>query len=53
LRVALGTSQIVGSITAFALLLRTGISTEALVAVCATCLFTTVSVVLFGGRRSR
>lgn len=52
-RLALGTGQIIGPVTACMMLVQAGITAAALVAVCPTCLCTTVSVMLFGSRRSQ
>jgi hypothetical protein len=50
-RLALGQFQIVGAVASAYLLLRTGMNERSLTVVAVTCLFTTVSVLLFGRRR--
>ena len=49
-RIVLGLAQVFGATTSIALLLSTGLSQMALVAVAGTCLCTTGSVLLFGAR---
>lgn len=53
LRLFLGTVQIVGSTASLVLLMLTGVNVWSLTGVVVTGLFTTVSVLLFGDRRSR
>lgn len=53
LRLVLGFLQVFGASLAFTLLLQTGVTRLALIIVTATGLCTTLSVVLFGGRRRR
>ena len=50
-RLALGMLQMAGSVVSVVLLLHTGVSAPALIAVCVTCALTTASVMLFGGKR--
>jgi hypothetical protein len=50
LRFALGTAQIFGAAVAIVLLFLTGVNPWSLTAVTLTCVFTTVSVLLFGDR---
>ncbi len=50
-RTALGWVQMFGAIVAFSLLIQTGVTSLALTAVVITCVFTTVSVLLFGRRK--
>jgi hypothetical protein len=52
-RLLLGCSQIAGATIAFLLLARTGVTALSLAVVVATCTFTTISVLLFGGRKDR
>jgi hypothetical protein len=49
-RLTLGMMQMTGAVVSFYLLLRTGMNDLSLSAVAFTCLCTTVSVLLFGGR---
>jgi hypothetical protein len=51
-RLLLGMAQVCGAGFSIALLLESGVSAAALVAVVITCVLTTISVLLFGGRRS-
>lgn len=51
IRLALGFLQIAGATASLTLLLSTGLNEVSLMAVVATGLMTTVSVLLFGGRR--
>jgi hypothetical protein len=53
LRLALGTAQIVGATSALLLLIQTGLNPWSLGAAVIACTLTTISVLLFGGRRSR
>ena len=53
LRVVLGFVQLAGATTALGLLAQGGVSQSALIAVVATCVSTTVSVMLFGRGRPR
>lgn len=53
LRIGLGTAQIFGAAFGATLLIRGGVSDTALLAVVATGLCTTVSVLLFGSRSPR
>lgn len=50
-RLALGMLQMAGSVVSVVLLLHTGVSASALIAVSVTCALTTASVMLFGGKR--
>lgn len=50
LRLVLGLAQIVGASAAFVLLFGTGISTLTIGFTVATCLLTTISVILFGSQ---
>ena len=51
LRLALGMAQMAGATIAIVLLVGTGVSQWTLVATVITCVLTTISVLLFGGRR--
>ena len=51
-RLFLGQAQMIGAVMSFILLIQLGINEWSLGAVVLTCLCTTVSVLLFGGRRS-
>jgi hypothetical protein len=52
-RLALGSAQIVGAVTSFVLLAQVGVTPLSLGVAVATCVLTTVSVLLFGDRRRR
>jgi hypothetical protein len=52
-RLLLGQAQMIGAVAAAYLLIQTGMNELSLGAVVFTCACTTVSVLLFGGRRSR
>lgn len=52
-RLALGTAQIVGATTTLLLLARTGVNAWSLGAAVVACTLTTISVLLFGGRRAK
>lgn len=51
-RLLLGLAQIFGAGFSVALLVKTGLSPASLIAVVTTCVLTTGSVLLFGGRRT-
>ena len=51
LRFVLGMVQMAGAVVALTTLLMNGVTTAGLVAVASTSILTTVSVLLFGGRR--
>lgn len=51
-RLLLGMAQICGAGFSIGLLLESGVSPAALAAVVTTCALTTISVLLFGGRKS-
>jgi hypothetical protein len=53
LRLVLGTLQVLGVSASLVLLFLSGVNVWSLAAVVVTCLFTTVSVLLFGSRRDR
>ena len=53
IRLLLGLAQMFGAILSVTLLVLTGVTSAALIVVVVTGLLTTVSVVLFGGRRSK
>lgn len=50
LRLVLGLAQVLGASAAFLLLIQTGVNGLSLGFVVATCLLTTISVLLFGSR---
>ena len=50
-RLALGLLQMMGAVVALYCLLETGVSELAVGAVVVTCVFTTTSILLFGGRK--
>ncbi len=52
LRLALGTAQVFGASASIVLLFLTGVNAWSLITVVLTCVFTTVSVLLFGNRRN-
>ncbi len=52
-RLALGLGQMSGAVVSFYLLAQTGVNELSLAAAVATCLCTTVSVLLFGSRKRR
>lgn len=52
-RLVLGVGQMSGAVVSLYLLVQTGLGELSLGAVAATCLLTTVSVLLFGGQKRR
>jgi hypothetical protein len=52
-RLVLGQAQMIGAVVALYLLIQTGMNALSLGAVVVTCLFTTISVLLFRGQEGR
>ena len=52
-RLILGLGQMMGAVMSFYLLIATGVNELSIACVVVTCLLTTISVVLFGGRRQQ